>query len=98
MGSVRIACSTMRRLARILVSRRTAVLLVVLGLVSLLAIHQLGTPAVRSSRAHSRSSRRQEEYTDRRGMRVVVGHYVEEEAATPNYTHKELNANRCFSI
>ena len=35
----------------------------------------------------------QEEYVDRRGIRVIVGHYKGDEGPGPNLTQQELNAN-----
>ena len=35
----------------------------------------------------------QEEYVDRRGIRVIVGHYKGDEGPGPNLTQQELDAN-----
>ena len=35
----------------------------------------------------------QEEYLDRRGIRVIVGHYKDDEGPGPNLTQQELDAN-----
>ena len=52
-----------------------------------------------NDRASSGSKKRQskhpgqEEYVDRRGIRVIVGHYKGDEGPGPNLTQQELNAN-----
>ena len=88
----------MPRLTRILLHRRTVLILTLLGISSLVLFHQLGAPGpprVRQSvRRQWDGRRRQEEYTDRRGIRVIVGHYKEDEGPAPNYTKAELNLNR----
>jgi len=49
-------------------------------------------PAPGSSSTPTR--RHQEEYIDRKGIRVIVGHYKEEDGPAPNFTQSELNLNR----
>ena len=82
----------MPRLAKILLHRRTVLVLVVLGFSSLLLLHWTGAPGPGKPREQGR--RRQEEYVDRKGMRVIVGHYIEDEGPGPNFTKEELNLNR----
>lgn len=44
-------------------------------------------------RGRATHNKRQEEYIDRRGIRVIVGHYMGDDSPSPSFTEEELNAN-----
>ena len=47
----------------------------------------------RNGPQRSKKHPNQEEYLDRRGIRVIVGHYKGDEGPGPNLTQQELDAN-----
>lgn len=83
------------RLWRLLGRRRLLCLLVGLLVLFILVVfhHWRGARQPHPENAAKRSHQ-QEEYVDRRGIRVIVGHYQGDLSPSPNFTWAELNVNR----
>lgn len=64
-----------------------------LGLVVVGALYLL-YPQSQEGKPKEKARPRQEEYVDRRGIRVIVGHYKGDDGPGPNLTKEELNKNR----
>jgi len=81
---------------RRMLGKRMAILLVTVGLV-LYLIDTIILPLILHRTVPTRIQERgknQDEYTDKHGIRVIVGHYKGDLGSNVNYTKQELNQNR----
>ncbi|XP_023320235.1 polypeptide N-acetylgalactosaminyltransferase 13 [Eurytemora carolleeae] len=83
----------MPRLTRIFSNRRYCTILILIS-AFILTFYILSKPNPAPGSSSTPTRRHQEEYIDRKGIRVIVGHYKEEDGPAPNFTQSELNLNR----
>ena len=77
-----------------LIVRKKSLTLIALVLIATFTIYlvtRTGDSRSNVKETRSKSSKRQEEYTDRRGIRVIVGHYKPDDGPGINFTKDELN-------